>query len=934
MDYKDTLNLPATSFPMKANLLQKEPERIEKWQKQNLYKAILEKRDKLKKYILHDGPPYANGNIHMGHALNKILKDIIVKIKSFQGYYTPYIPGWDCHGLPIEHQVDKELGKQKYTLQKNDIRKKCREYARKYIEIQKNEFIRLGILGDWDKPYVTMDYEYEAVILSELYKFFNNGSIYKSSKPVYWCIDCVTALAEAEVEYNEHTSPSIYVKFKAESDVYRTLNVAENEDLYFIIWTTTPWTLPANLAVALHPNFDYALVKITTSNNKNLKEGSFIVIANELLNNIIKALKIPSCDVIKVFKGSLLDNTKATHPFYDRHSKIILAEHVTIDQGTGLVHTAPGHGLEDYIVGLKYNLEVYNPVDDNGNFVKNLKLFGGKNVFKANKEIVDYIDRNGSLLLVEEIKHQYPHCWRCKNPVIYRATPQWFISMESNNLRKNALKAIKEVKWIPSWGENRIYSMIENRPDWCISRQRTWGVPIAVVTCTKCGNYYINHELQNKIVNLFKSEGADAWFHHPVEFFIGSDITCNHCGSHDFKKEEDILDVWFDSGSSHAAVCERRDELTWPANMYLEGSDQHRGWFHSSLLESVGTREKAPYKEVLTHGFVVDGSGKKMSKSFGNVITPFDIVNKHGVEILRLWVSAEDYSEDIRLSNDIINRLVESYRKIRNTARYMLGNIYDFNPDTDAVPFNKMMELDKYILIKWQQTKSRIYKAFNDYQFHIFYHTLLNFCVNDLSAFYIDVLKDRLYCERKTTIKRRSAQTAIFTIIKELAITIAPILSFTADEIWEHLQDFTKKEASVFFEIFPKIENYKDNTLENKFAFIISLKNEVNKKLEAARANKALGHPLDAKVIIGIDEDEKQLLQIDETLEKIFIVSEVEFKRVADIDDKELVEKHKIIVETSKKPKCERCWNHSDSIGKNMKHPKICERCFKVLDEN
>lgn len=934
MDYKETLNLPETTFPMKANLLQKEPERVKKWERQNLYKSILDKRDKSKKYILHDGPPYANGNIHMGHALNKILKDIIVKIKSFQGYYAPYIPGWDCHGLPIEHQVDKELGKQKYTLQKNDFRKKCREYAKKYIDIQKKEFIRLGILGDWDNPYITMDYEYEAVILSELYKFFNNGGIYKSAKPVYWCIDCVTALAEAEVEYNEHTSPSIYVKFRAESDVYKKLNVAENEDLYFIIWTTTPWTLPANLGVALHPNFDYALVRINSSNNKNLKSKSLIFVAKELIDNVIKDLNISSFDVIKVFKGSLLDKTNAIHPFYNRPSKIILAEHVTIDQGTGLVHTAPGHGLEDYVVGLKYNLEVYNPVDDNGNFVNNLELFGGKNVFKANKEIVDYIDKNGSLLLMEEIKHQYPHCWRCKKPVIYRATPQWFISMEANNLRFNALKAIREVKWIPSWGENRIYSMIENRPDWCISRQRTWGVPIAVFICKNCGNYYINKELQKKTVDLFKKEGADAWFHHPVEFFIGSDTTCNHCGSHEFKKEEDILDVWFDSGSSHAAVCEKRAELAWPANMYLEGSDQHRGWFHSSLLESVGTRGKAPYKEVLTHGFVVDGSGKKMSKSFGNVITPFDIINKHGVEILRLWVSAEDYSEDIRLSNDIVNRLVESYRKIRNTARYMLGNIYDFNPDTDSVDFNEMMELDRYILIKWQQIKSRIYKAFNEYQFHIFYHTLLNFCVNDLSAFYIDVLKDRLYCERKTSIKRRSAQTSIFTIIKELAITIAPILSFTADEIWEHLQDFTKKEASVFFEEFPEIKDYNDSELENKMAFITSLKNEVNKKLEAARANKTIGHPLDAKVIIGIDENEKQFLHIDETLEKIFIVSEVEFKNIADLDKKELVEKHRIIVETSKKPKCARCWNHSDTIGKNLTYIDICERCVNVLNEN
>ena len=934
MDYKKTLNLPETSFPMKANLLQKEPERIEKWKRQNLYNKILEKRHKSNKYVLHDGPPYANGNIHMGHALNKILKDIIVKVKSMQGYYAPYVPGWDCHGLPIEHQVDKELGKQKYSISKNDIRKKCREYAEKYVNIQKDEFIRLGILGDWDKPYITMDYEYEAVILEELYKFFNNGGIYKSSKPVYWCINCVTALAEAEVEYNEHTSPSIYVKFKAQSDVHKRLEISNSNDLYFVIWTTTPWTLPANLAIALHPNFEYTLIKIIDSTNKNLKNGSYVIIAKDLLENVMKLSYITTYNIVKSFKGSLLENTSAIHPFYNRTSKIILAEHVTLDQGTGLVHTAPGHGLEDYIVGLKYNLEIYNPVDNNGDFVNTLETFGGKNVFKANKEIVDYIDKNGSLVLVEEIKHQYPHCWRCKNPVIYRATPQWFISMEKNDLRKKALKSIKEVKWIPTWGENRIYSMIENRPDWCISRQRSWGVPIAIFMCKQCGNYYITNELQNRIIDLFKKEGADIWFHHPMEYFLDKNSICEHCGSHEFTKEEDILDVWFDSGSSHAAVCEKRSELIWPANMYLEGSDQHRGWFHSSLLESVGTRSKAPYKEVLTHGFVVDGSGKKMSKSFGNVITPFDIINKHGVEILRLWVSAEDYTEDIRLSNDIINRLVESYRKIRNTARYMLGNIYDFNPKEHSISFDEMMELDRYTLIKWQQIKSRIYKAFNDYQFHMFYHTLLNFCVNNLSAFYIDVLKDRLYCERKTSKKRKSAQTAIYTIIKEMAIVIAPILSFTADEIWEHLNNSTNNESSVFFEEFPKIETYKDDDLENKVINILALKDEVNKKLEEARANKILGHPLDAKVIIGIDDNEKQYLQIDETIEKILIVSEVELKNPKELEEKELVEKHKIIVEPSSKPKCERCWNHSDSIGNNNDHPTICERCVKALNEN
>ncbi|MDY6820696.1 MAG: isoleucine--tRNA ligase [Deferribacterota bacterium] len=921
MLYKDTLNLPKTDFPMKAKLTQKEPERIKWWQNLDIYSKILNERDESKKYILHDGPPYANGHIHMGHALNKILKDIIVKIKLLEGYYSPYIPGWDCHGLPIEHQVDKQLGSKKSSLSKAEIRKKCRDYAEKYIDIQRKEFIRLGVFGDWYNPYITMDYTYESIIVRELYKFFENKGVIRSSKPVYWCASCVTALAEAEVEYYNHKSPSIFVKFEADLDTNEKLNIDKNKKIYFVIWTTTPWTLPANLAIAVHPNFNYAFINILKTNNKNLDNNTILVIEEELAKNIVNQFGVKEYKIEKIVNGKQLENLEAIHPFYNRKSKLILADHVTKDQGTGLVHTAPGHGLEDYIIGLKYNLEAYNPVDDYGNFNKELELFGGINVFEANNDILEYIDENRSLVFSHTIEHQYPHCWRCKKPVIYRATPQWFISMNANDLRKRALDEIRKVKWIPSWGMQRIYSMIENRPDWCISRQRSWGVPIAVLICKKCGHYYTDKNLQDKVVELFQREGADAWFEYPIETFTDKDVKCTNCGSRDFRKEDDILDVWFDSGSSHAAVCENRKELNWPANMYLEGSDQHRGWFHSSLLESVGTRGKAPYKEVLTHGFVVDGKGRKMSKSYGNVITPFDIVDKHGAEILRLWVSAEDYSEDIRLSQDILQRLVESYRKIRNTARYMLGNIYDFNPDNDYVSFKDMLELDRYILIKWQNIKKRIYNAFDEYQFHIFYHTLLNFCINSLSSFYIDVLKDRLYCESSNSLKRKSAQTAIFTIIKEFCILISPILSFTAEELWEYLPNFKNKKTSVFLETFPKIESYIDNELLEKVEFILTLKDEVNKHLEEARKNKIIGHSLDAEIELQIGKEYEKFLNIDETLERIFLVSKAS---VIYSNTNERI----IKVNASKAPKCERCWNHSDTVNED----NLCSRCFNVLN--
>jgi isoleucyl-tRNA synthetase len=934
MDYKETLNLPFTKFPMKANLSQKEPLRLEKWEKEKLYEKILAERDSNHKYVLHDGPPYANGNIHIGHALNKILKDFIVKIKSTEGYYSPYVPGWDCHGLPIEHQVDKKLGKKKRDMTVAQIRKHCREYATKFIDIQRTEFKRLGILGEWENPYITMDYRYEAITLKELYDIYNKGGVYIGSKPVYWCTSCVTALAEAEVEYDNHTSPSIYVKFPLKDDAKKQLGLDLNSDISAVIWTTTPWTLPANMGICLHPDFEYSVIKVTESENKNIKQNELLIFATEMIDKIKDDLKIGNYETVAKYKGTDFEKTNAKHAFYDRNSLFVLGDHVTLEAGTGLVHTAPGHGQEDYVVGLEYGLEILNPVDDYGRFKKDVEIFGGQKIVPANDEIIKYLDENGNLLKLAKIEHSYPHCWRCKKPVIFRATPQWFISMENNDLREKALNAIQnEVKWTPSWGQNRIYSMIENRPDWCISRQRTWGVPIALFVCSECGEIHTNEEIQKRVVDAFFKEGADAWFEKDNEFFLGEFTTCQKCGSSNIRKTKDILDVWFDSGVSHAAVCEDRGYLH-PVNMYLEGSDQHRGWFHSSLLESVATRGKAPYKEVLTHGFVVDGKGMKMSKSVGNVVTPEEIVKKHGAEILRLWVSAEDYSEDIRISKDIINRLSEAYRKIRNTARYILGNISDFDYDKENISFENKMELDKYILIRWQEVKKNIYKAYDKYQFHTFYHAFLNFCIVDLSQFYLDIVKDRLYASNKSSLKRKSCQSTLFELIREMSIVMSPILSFTADEVWEYIPDYSNKKDFVFMETFPKIENYSDNLLESKWENILSIRKEVNKALELARAEKVIGHSLDSKITLEISNELAKFLDVDEGIEKIFIVSELEVVSENELEGGYVSEdgQIKIKVKPSELDKCERCWVHDATVGKNSKHPTICQRCVDALD--
>ncbi len=929
MDYKNTLNLPKTDFPMKASLSEQEPKRLKKWEDDKLYYKIQESRKNNSTYILHDGPPYANGNIHIGTALNKVLKDFVLKIKSAKGYRTPYIPGWDCHGLPIELKVDKELGSKKESMTVAQIRKVCRNYADKFIDIQRADFKRLGVLGEWDNPYITMDFKYEAATLKELYECFKTGAVYKGSKPVYWCHSCVTALAEAEVEYADHNSWSVYVKFPIQKEYTEKL-IGKNEKLSVVIWTTTPWTLPANLAVAVHPDYEYSIVKPIKTENKNLSTDEYFIVATEMLEGLSKIFNIEEYETIKKVKGIDLELMKASHPFYDRDSLIVTANYVTLEAGTGLVHTAPGHGQDDYETGLRYKLDILAPVDDNGKFKENVGIFAGLHIVKANPEIVKYLDENGSLLADNKLNHSYPHCWRCKKPVIFRATPQWFISMSETNLREKAIDAIKnKVKWIPSWGENRILSMVENRPDWCISRQRIWGVPIAFFTCNDCGKIIFNEDIESKVIEAFKKEGADAWFEHDIEYFLGSNASCPHCSSKNIKKETDILDVWFDSGTSHAAVCEAREEINSSgADMYLEGSDQHRGWFQSSLLESIATRNKPPFKEVLTHGFVVDGQGRKQSKSAGNVTAPSEIINKYGAEILRLWVSAEDYTEDIRISDDIVKRLVESYRKIRNTARYLLGSLYDFNPDKDMVDINELYEIDKNILARWQIVKKKIYDSYDTYQFHGFYHAFMNFCISDLSSFYLDIIKDRTYSSKADSIARKSAQTAMFILAKEICVVISPILSFTADEIWEYLPKWENKSEYVFTEIFPEIENI---IPDSKWDTIIQVRKEVNKALELAREKKIIGHPLDAEVILSVNDEIKGNLNIDEGLEKTFIVSKVSFdNNISDYYESE-DGKIKVLIKAADTPKCARCWIHSDTIGNDKNHPEVCSRCAEAL---
>ena len=927
MDYKATLNLPKTDFPMKASLSKKEPEILEQWEHIGLYERIRRNCSGKPRFILHDGPPYANGHIHIGTAMNKILKDMIIRSRQMDGLDAPYVPGWDCHGLPIEHHVDQTLGARKKSMTQVEIRKECRAYAEKFIDIQRQEFKRLGVMGEWDNPYLSMNHGYVATIVREFGKFARDGSLVKSKKPIYWCSTCKTALAEAEVEYEDESSPSIYVKFPFVSDLGEIYPVLDGRTCSLIIWTTTPWTLPANLAVALHPDLAYTAVQE--------ENGEVYILAQGLLEKTMEAIGIKSYEVLCPVDSRRLEGKRCRHPLYDRDSQVILAPHVTLEAGTGCVHTAPGHGREDYDVGLSYGLDIYSPVDRNGCFDPDVEFFGGRFVFKANPAVIDKLRTSKMLMGEAEITHAYPHCWRCKKPVIFRATEQWFISMEKTGLRKKALTCIDEVRWIPHWGRDRIYGMIENRPDWCISRQRTWGVPIVAFYCTDCNAWLITEEVIEHVAELFEEYGADIWFEKDAAALLPPGTTCPQCGKDTFVKEQDILDVWFDSGVSHTAVLEKRSYLNWPADMYLEGSDQHRGWFHSALLTAVGTRGKAPYGTVLTHGFVVDGRGEKMSKSKGNVIAPDEIISRHGAEILRLWVAASNYQDDVRISDKILKQLADVYRRIRNTCRFILGNLGDYDPDTDSVGYQEMVEIDRYALHKLQELVKGVRKSYETFEFHGAYHALYNYCTLDLSAFYLDVLKDRLYTSAAESKERRSAQTALYLILHTMTRLKAPIMVFTAEEVWSHMPKASRT-MSVHESDLPQANAaFIDTELAEKWERILNLRSEVSKALEAARADKTIGHSLDAAVTLQIPDDFLGRSMPDpQELRNIFIVSQVSF---ADADMPEgayqsvNISGLRISVAPVGEAKCERCWIHDPSVGSDSAHPKICARCVDAL---
>ena len=926
MDYRLTLNLPKTEFPMKANLAKREPEILREWEEKGVYLKLCQLAKGRTKYILHDGPPYANGHIHIGTALNKILKDFIVKSKFMAGFDSPYVPGWDCHGLPVEHEVEKSLGVKKGELTIVEIRKRCRDYAAKFVDIQRREFKRLGGFGEWEDPYLTMKFEYQATIVREFGKFLLDGSVYKGKKPVYWCPTCKTALAEAEVKYEDHRTPSIYVKFRSASEIGTLLPTLQGKAVSVIIWTTTPWTIPANLAIALHPDFSYVAVEAGEE---------VYILAESLLESVMEKFGIQRYRILEKFSGRKLEGLKCRHPFLDRDSLVILASYITLDAGTGCVHTAPGHGQEDYESGVQYGLEIYSPVDDDGRFTQDVPFFAGQFVFDANAAVARKLAEVGALLKEEVMEHSYPHCWRTNDPIIFRATEQWFISMEKKGLREKALKSINEVTWIPPWGKDRIYGMIENRPDWCVSRQRAWGIPITVFYCSACKQPLATQETIDHVSRLFEEKGADIWFAAEADLLLPKGTQCPGCGGKAFTKEMDILDVWFDSGVSYAAVIEKRKPLQFPADLYLEGSDQHRGWFHSSLLTSVGTRGRAPYLSVLTHGFVVDGEGKKMSKSAGNVIAPEEVINKLGADVLRLWVSAEDYKDDIKISDEILKRLADAYFRIRNTYRFLLGNLYDFDPEKDRVPYGELYEIDRWALHRLQKLISRVREAYERFEFHIVYHSVQNFCAVEMSSLYFDILKDRLYTFPARSTGRRSSQTVLYEILKALANLMAPILSFTAEEVWKYIPASPDKSESIHLTPFPEPRSeYLDESLNERWERIWEIRALVTKALEEARKQRVVGLSLDAQVHLHLPEKTYAFLQpYQADLKSIFIVSSVVLHLAASgtaskgEDGKEM----RVEIFRADGEKCERCWNYDVGVGRHQEHRTLCPRCVEAI---
>jgi len=928
-DLKGSINLPKTSFSMKANLPQAEPKMLARWEAEDLYGQIRAARAGQPRYVLHDGPPYANGHIHLGTASNKIIKDFIVKSKTMAGFDSPYVPGWDCHGLPIEFKVDQELGGKKARLSALEIRKACRQYATKFFETMRVEFKRLGVFGRWNDPYLTMSAEYQAVIAGAFVDFLDKGYVYKGLKPVNWCIFDRTALAEAEVEYENHTSPSIWVRFALTSDPAAIDPRLAGKKVYGLIWTTTPWTIPANMAIAYHPKFEYAAVQVDG--------GDVYLVAGDLLQQTAENCGWGEPKIVGTFPGSRLEKSVFRHPFLDRDSLGILADHVTLEQGTGAVHTAPGHGQEDYVVGQQYGIATYCPVDAHGRFFQADGAPGqlpaellGKTVWEGNPIVIEILKSHGALLAMKKLEHSYPHCWRCHNPTIFRATDQWFIGMDKNGLRERALAAIKAVKWMPSWGEERISNMIATRPDWCISRQRTWGVPIVVFYCDKCNEPLTDRAVLDGVVNLIRQNNADVWYERTAAELVPPGTKCAKCGSTELRKENDILDVWFDSGSSHLAVLTEKNDLTWPSNLYLEGGDQYRGWFHSSLLIGVGLKNEAPYRECATHGWALDGEGRAMSKSLGNVIAPEDIIKHHGADVLRLWTASVSFNEDVRMSQTILERLSEAYRKMRNTFRYMLGNLNGFTPTTDAVAAVDMPEIDQWILIRAEELVARCRIWYNDFEFHKVYRAVYDFATVDLSSVYFDVLKDRLYTKATKSRERRSAQTVLYRLGHALVRLMAPILSFTCEEVWPHFGE----SGSVHTALFPEPSDLTTGLHEHhrklaaNWGRLMELRPEVLKSLETARQEKFIGAPLEARVRISAGGETLVLLkQYAKELPALFIVSQVVLEEHAG-------DELKVVVERAAGTKCERCWKYTEDVGADSQLPTVCALCSAAIREN
>ena len=936
MDYKATLNLPDTDFPMRGNLANREPEMLKQWQDSGLYQKIRKVSDGRPTFVLHDGPPYANGDIHIGHAVNKILKDIIVKSFTIDGFDARYVPGWDCHGLPIELMVEKKIGKAGDKVDAKTFREKCREYAAKQVDGQRKDFIRLGVLGDWDKPYLTMDYQFEADIVRSLGKIIEKGHLHQGSKPVHWCLDCGSALAEAEVEYQDKESPAIDVMFTAvnNSDFESAFGCSDGQgDIAAVIWTTTPWTLPANQAVAVHPEFNYELFQVETRHGP-----ARLILESSLAASALARYGFDNTQRLASCQGQALENLPLKHPFYDKQVPIILGEHVTTETGTGAVHTAPGHGQDDFIVGNRYGLEVYNPVAGNGVFLPDTELFAGVHVNKANPEIITVLENNQVLLKHEKLQHSYPCCWRHKTPIIFRATPQWFISMEQAGLRALANKAITETTWLPDWGQARIESMVNNRPDWCISRQRTWGVPITLFVHKETGELHPQTQtLIEQVAKKIEDQGIEAWFALESHELLGDDADS-------YDKTSDTLDVWFDSGVTHACVLNKRSHLPFPADLYLEGSDQHRGWFQSSLLTSTAINGVAPYKKVLTHGFTVDAHGKKMSKSLGNVIAPQKIVGTLGADILRLWVASSDYTNEMTVSDEILKRSADGYRRIRNTARFLLANLNGFNPATDKLENNELLSLDRWAIARCLELQNEIIEAYKEFNFHLIHHKLQHFCTVDLGGFYLDIIKDRQYTTQSDSITRRSAQTALYHIAEAMCRWIAPILSFTADELWKAIPG--EHSDSVLLENWYLNLSALDKEEKMNMAFwqtILEVRSAVSKELETLRADKTIGSSLDAEVTLYVETELKEKLEsLKEELRFVLITSAASVKDISEADTDCIAvtidcgngntQTIKIKALASKHKKCVRCWHHQEDIGSNSEHPELCGRCVENVE--